>query len=193
MFSKKILLSTLIVSAPFLLAGCDSAQSAAVGNHISGEGLPNPAPIVTQNWGDLPAGREWGSTAGVDIDPTDGQVWAYERCGASAFGGGAPINCDTNPVDPIFKFDRNTLLILFSAGQTPFSIKHTTFITKSKLLDSYLNRSLTYYILYIIFFHFVDNFIFSANPGFPLAPLSEIASGGEKSRVLLAIKVIFSS
>ena len=37
------------------------------------------------------------------------------------------------------------------------------------------------------------NFIFSANPGFPLAPLSEIASGGEKSRVLLAIKAIFAS
>tara|TARA_B100000579_G_scaffold172101_1_gene140247 strand:+ start:71 stop:1756 length:1686 start_codon:yes stop_codon:yes gene_type:complete len=37
------------------------------------------------------------------------------------------------------------------------------------------------------------NFMFSANPGFPLAPLSEIASGGEKSRVLLAIKAIFAS
>ena len=36
-------------------------------------------------------------------------------------------------------------------------------------------------------------FMFSANPGFPLAPLSEIASGGEKSRVLLAIKAIFAS
>tara|TARA_B100000945_G_scaffold20710_1_gene14869 strand:- start:127 stop:1812 length:1686 start_codon:yes stop_codon:yes gene_type:complete len=37
------------------------------------------------------------------------------------------------------------------------------------------------------------NFMFSANPGIPLAPLAEIASGGEKSRVLLAIKAIFSS
>ena len=37
------------------------------------------------------------------------------------------------------------------------------------------------------------SFLFSANPGFPLAPLAEIASGGEKSRVLLAIKAIFSS
>ena len=36
-------------------------------------------------------------------------------------------------------------------------------------------------------------FMFSANPGFPLEPLSEIASGGEKSRVLLAIKSIFVS
>ena len=36
-------------------------------------------------------------------------------------------------------------------------------------------------------------FMFAANPGFPLEPLSEIASGGEKSRVLLAIKSIFAS
>ncbi len=36
-------------------------------------------------------------------------------------------------------------------------------------------------------------FMFSANPGIPLAPLSETASGGEKSRVLLAIKAIFST
>jgi len=37
------------------------------------------------------------------------------------------------------------------------------------------------------------NFMFSANPGLPLAPLAETASGGEKSRCLLAIKAIFSS
>ena len=36
-------------------------------------------------------------------------------------------------------------------------------------------------------------FMFSANPGLPLEPLAESASGGEKSRVLLAIKSIFSS
>jgi DNA repair protein RecN (Recombination protein N) len=33
-------------------------------------------------------------------------------------------------------------------------------------------------------------FLFSANPGQPLAPLSEVASGGELSRVSLAIQVI---
>ena len=36
-------------------------------------------------------------------------------------------------------------------------------------------------------------FMFSANPGFPLEPIADIASGGEKSRILLAIKAIFSS
>ena len=37
----------------------------------------------------------------------DGHIWAYERCGAGVLSGG-PVNCETNPVDPIFKFDRNT-------------------------------------------------------------------------------------
>jgi sugar lactone lactonase YvrE len=83
---------------------------------ISGEGLPNPTPNVTTNWGELPAGREWGSTAGIDIDPTDGHIWAYERCGAGTFGGGVPINCDTNPVDPIFKFNRHTGEIMANFG-----------------------------------------------------------------------------
>jgi len=120
MLSKKVILA---LAGPALISGAVSAQT---GNAISGTGLPNPNPVVTQNWGDLPAGREWGSTAGVDIDPTDGHVWAYERCGASSFGGGVPINCDTNPVDPIFKFDRNTGEVLANFGgglmQTPHGI-----------------------------------------------------------------------
>ena len=43
--------------------------------------------------------------------------------------------------------------------------------------------------------HGIDKvqFMFSANPGFPLEPIADIASGGEKSRILLAIKAIFSS
>ena len=95
----------------------DTAQGpASAGNPITGEGIPNPAPNVTTNWGELPDGREWGSTAGIDIDPNDGHIWAYERCGASAFGGGEPVNCDNNPVDPIFKFDRHTGEILANFG-----------------------------------------------------------------------------
>ncbi|WP_320675851.1 DNA repair protein RecN [Prochlorococcus sp. MIT 1300] len=36
-------------------------------------------------------------------------------------------------------------------------------------------------------------FLFSANPGQPLAPLTEVASGGEMSRFLLALKTTLSS
>ena len=73
--------------------------------------LPNPNPEVILDWGPLPDGREWGSTAGVDIDP-DGHVWAYDRCGGGLDGG-----CDANPeLDPIFKFDKDTGEVLTSFG-----------------------------------------------------------------------------
>ncbi|HEX7138432.1 MAG TPA: hypothetical protein VF219_11320 [Vicinamibacterales bacterium] len=97
-----------------------SAQGAAkAANPITGEGLPNPAPKVTRNWGQLPAGRTWGTTAGIDIDPIDGQIWAYERCGAGAAAGagGGGVSCDTNVLDPIFKFDRNTGAVLANFGK----------------------------------------------------------------------------
>jgi sugar lactone lactonase YvrE len=127
MLSSRSLLSIAVISSVAALAGCTaeanttqggsmSGGEMVMGNIITGEGLPNPAPNVTRNWGDLPAGREWGSTAGIDIDPNDGHVWAYERCGAGTFGGGTPINCDTNPVDPVFKFDRNTGAVLANFG-----------------------------------------------------------------------------
>ncbi|HBX38057.1 MAG TPA: hypothetical protein DEG76_12510, partial [Pseudohongiella sp.] len=98
-----------------LLTGCNNL-STSYDNAITGEGLPNPNPVLTRNWGELPAGREWGSTAGVDVDPFDGNIWAYERCGAGSFGSGVPVNCHTNPVDPIFKFDRHTGEVLANFG-----------------------------------------------------------------------------
>jgi hypothetical protein len=128
MSSKRTLQLLSFGCAGSLLAGCGApsespaameepaSASMPAGNPISGEGMPNPNPVVTQNWGDLPEGREWGSTAGVDIDPNDGHLWAYERCGAGTFGAGAPVNCDNNPVGPIFKFDRNTGEVLANFG-----------------------------------------------------------------------------
>ncbi len=126
--TPRILLPALGACAVFLLtayANADStatvsAQTAAkVANPITGEGLPNPAPKVTRNWGQLPAGRTWGTSAGLDIDPKDGHVWGYERCGAGAAGGagGGGVSCDTNLVDPVFKFDRHTGAVLANFGK----------------------------------------------------------------------------
>ncbi len=124
----RILFPLLGVCAMFIVATAGhlsteaSAQSGAPGkpatvsNPITGEGLPNPAPKVIRNWGQLPEGRKWGSSAGVDIDPKDGHIWAYERCGAGTFGAGAPVTCETNPVDPVFKFDRDTGKVLANFG-----------------------------------------------------------------------------
>jgi sugar lactone lactonase YvrE len=49
-------------------------------------GLPNPYETV-RNWGTLPDGRTWGSTAGVDIDPDGKSIWALDRCGANSCAG----------------------------------------------------------------------------------------------------------
>jgi len=109
-----------------------AAAPSASGDPITGKGLPNPAPNVNRNWGQLPAGRKWGTTAGIDIDPRDGNVWAYERCGAGAAGGagGGPVDCDTNPVDPIFKFDRNTGAVLANFGKGVMVTPHGISVDK---------------------------------------------------------------
>ena len=120
------------IAIPFL-AGCMSdevgtASASALGadaypNVITGENIPNPNPTRIGDWAERPAGREWGSTAGIDVDPTDGHLWAYERC-ASGSAGGPGVNCDSNPVAPIFKFDRNTGAILANIGEGVFVTPH---------------------------------------------------------------------
>ena len=145
MSTSRIFRLVVGASATLLLAACGaggsgeratatppSAAPAAVGNPITGQGLPNPAPNVTRNWGQLPAGRTWGTTAGIDIDPLDGNVWAYERCGAGAAGGagGGPVDCETNPVDPIFKFDRNTGAVLANFGKGVMVTPHGISVDK---------------------------------------------------------------
>ena len=78
MSSSRLLMSALFGAT--ILAGCSAeagppaAMAAAAVNPITGEGLPNPNPTRIGSWATLPEGREWGSTAGLDIDPTDGHV-----------------------------------------------------------------------------------------------------------------------
>jgi DNA-binding beta-propeller fold protein YncE len=123
MSTGKNSLKTAVLCGMVVMLGCgempveiSTESNIAQGNSITGEGMSNPNPLITQNWGDLPMGREWGSTAGIDIDPVDGNIVGYERCGAGNFGSGVPINCDTNPVNPIFKFDRITGEVLANFG-----------------------------------------------------------------------------
>lgn len=138
--TSRVFLPALCTCAAVMLIGCSdagsgatapaaSAATAPAGNPITGEGLPNPAPAVTRNWGELPAGRTWGTTAGIDIDPADGNIWAYERCGAGTAGGG-PVSCDNNVVDPVFKFDRNTGAVLANFGKGLMVTPHGIFVDK---------------------------------------------------------------
>jgi len=82
--------------------------------------LPNPNPTVVKNWGPLPDGRTWGSSAGIDIGP-DGNVWAYDRCGAVDL---AVATCDGSNVPPILKFERSSGKVLASFGAGKFVLPH---------------------------------------------------------------------
>ena len=84
---------------------------------------------MTRNWGELPAGRKWGTSAGLDIDPKDGNIWGYERCGAGTAGGG-PVDCDNTPVDPVFKFDRHTGKVLANFGKGVMVTPHGIYVDK---------------------------------------------------------------
>ncbi len=44
---------------------------------------PNPYQIYT-GWANMPAGREWGATSAVDIDPDGKSIWIGERCGSDS-------------------------------------------------------------------------------------------------------------
>jgi len=55
--------------------------------------LPNP--WVGQALS-LPDNRTWGSTAGVDVDPTNGTVWIIDRCGSNG--------CVGSDLDPILQY-----------------------------------------------------------------------------------------
>ena len=123
------LLTTQHIDTRAATQAASNARRTTTANPITGEGLPNPAPVVTKNWGQLPTGRKWGTTAGIDIDPTDGNVWAYERCGAGTAGGG-PVDCDNTPLDPVFKFDRKTGAVLANFGKGVMVTPHGIAVDK---------------------------------------------------------------
>ena len=64
----RVKLNSLAVAAIALLAGGVHAQTNVVDPASSR--LPNPNPTVITGWADLPDGRTWGSTAGIDIGRT---------------------------------------------------------------------------------------------------------------------------
>ena len=76
--------------------------------------LPNPYQLGV-DWGQLPAGRKWGSTASVTTG-LDGTIWVTDRCGNFGSGGASCAGASAN-VNPIFQFDPSgKLLKSFGAG-----------------------------------------------------------------------------
>jgi len=74
--------------------------------------LPNPYQGAVL---ELPDGRTWGSTAGVDIDRDGKSVWAIDRCGKNT--------CVGSDLDPILKFDASGKVVK-SFGKGMFAFPH---------------------------------------------------------------------
>ena len=100
---------TLIAGiAVIALSGCGAEPQPEVVEQASVEpiisdpannDLPNPNPTVIREWGPLPDGRTWGSTAGVDAGPhgaagegvavdPEGNVYAAEGPNSRPVAGG---------------------------------------------------------------------------------------------------------
>ena len=74
--------------------------------------LPNP---YVGRVLELPDGRQWGSTAGVDIAPDGETVWAIDRCGSNT--------CVGSDLDPILQYDENGRFVK-SFGRGLFAFPH---------------------------------------------------------------------
>src|SRR5262245_29058929 len=107
-------IGALSVLAAFAVAGAYAAQVTGSADMEPVNKLPNPYKSVF-NWAKLPNGRQWGSTAGVDIAPDGKTVWAVDRCGSNT--------CVGSNLDPILKFDTNGNLLL-SFGKGLFAFPH---------------------------------------------------------------------
>jgi len=69
---------------------------------------PNPYTTI-DDWATLPAGRQWGSTGGIDMDRDGAHVWVAERCGTNS--------CAGLDLDPVLRFDpAGQLVASFGAG-----------------------------------------------------------------------------
>jgi DNA-binding beta-propeller fold protein YncE len=80
--------------------------------------LPNPYRTV-DGWLKMPAGRNWGSTAGIDIAPDGKSVWVIDRCGSNG--------CVGSDLNPILKFDANGTLVK-QWGSKKFAFPHGLFV-----------------------------------------------------------------
>src|SRR5450631_1846976 len=103
-----------VVAILAVAAGAVYSQAVAPTNS-----LPNP--YRSAPFGKLPEGRNWGSTAGIGVDPDGKSIWVAERCGAfappSSMKPGVPFGCDGSDLAPILKFDEAGKLVkAFGAG-----------------------------------------------------------------------------
>lgn len=92
----------------FMFVAVAASSASAQPDILPQNDAPNPY-VTAEDWAGLPAGREWGSTGGVDVDPDGRHLWVAERCGAN--------DCARSDLDPILKFRLDgTLVASFGRG-----------------------------------------------------------------------------
>ena len=89
---------------------------------IAAVGLVGAAFVAQDNpyrpvpdWAQLPAGRTWGATSAVGVDPDGRSIWAAERCGANS--------CVSSDLPAVLKFDASGRLVR-SFGGGMFAFPH---------------------------------------------------------------------
>ena len=93
-------------------AALSGVKAQAPSNTAPTQDLPNPYDTI-RNWGTLPAGRTWGSTAGIETDPDGRHIWALDRCGGNS--------CAGSNLDPVVKLDPSGRVVAsFGAGMFIF-------------------------------------------------------------------------
>jgi sugar lactone lactonase YvrE len=99
-------------------AGGRGAAPMTAPDAIVANSYPNPYTTIADYF-KMPAGRKWGSTAGVDIDRDGRTIWILDRCGAnSCYDAAAGKMSD---LDPVLHFDENGKLIKsFGGGMIVF-------------------------------------------------------------------------
>jgi 6-bladed beta-propeller len=111
---RKKLLAGVAIAAALGISGITfAAQYTEPTNN-----LPNPYQTI-DGWLKMPAGRIWGSTAGIDIAPDGKSVWVIDRCGSNG--------CVGSTLDPILKFDTNGNLVKMW-GSRKFAFPHGLYV-----------------------------------------------------------------
>ena len=74
-------------------AQAPAARGATAPDAIIANSYPNPFTTIPDFF-KMPAGRKWGSTAGVDIDKDGKTIWIIDRCGGnSCYDAARPARC----------------------------------------------------------------------------------------------------
>lgn len=109
--SRTLRNGAVIALAVSLLAG-GQVFAQGQGINVPTNDLPNSYQAI-DGWAKMPAGRHWGSTSAVDIDPDGRSVWVAERCGANS--------CANSDLPVVLKFNQDGDLVRsFGSGMFVF-------------------------------------------------------------------------